>query len=63
MNQFKKARLLAGMDQKELAQKLGVTNVTVSKWENGEMLPKAKRLKEVAAVLNTTIGELLNEGG
>lgn len=61
INSFKKARLIQGMTQVELAEKLGVSTVTVCKWEKGQCFPKAKRLREVAFVLHTTVSELLNE--
>lgn len=61
MNNFKRARLIQGLTQAELAAALGVSAVTVCKWELGRGLPKAKRLKEVASILHTTIPELLDE--
>lgn len=61
MNRFKKARLIAGLTQMELAEKLGVSPVSVHKWETGMGLPRAKRLNEVANTLHTTVSELLDE--
>lgn len=61
MNKFREARLIAGMTQRELADKLGISMVSVSKWESGKGLPKAKRIKEVADALNTTPANLLKE--
>ena len=61
MNSFRRARLIQGMTQAELANALGVSTVTVCKWELGRGLPKAKRLKEVADALHTTVSDLLNE--
>ena len=49
--------------QKELAEELGVTQVTVSSWEHGKSFPSPGRLKQVADVLNTTVEELLKEPG
>ena len=59
MNQIKRARLIAGLTQTELAEKLGVSSVSVHKWEHGESFPNVKRLKQVADALNTTVGDLL----
>ena len=59
MNNFKRARLIAGMTQSELAEKIGVTVVSVHQWESGRNLPKVKRLKSVAEALNTTVEYLL----
>lgn len=61
MNSFRRARLIQGMTQAELADALGVSTVTVCKWELGRGLPKAKRLKEVADTLHTTVSDLLDE--
>lgn len=59
MNAFKKARIVQGLTQVELAKKLGVSSVAVSKWERGTGLPNVKRMKEVADALNLTVNELL----
>ena len=61
MNNFRRARLIQGLTQTELADALGVSKVSVCKWELGRGLPKAKRLPEVARVLHTTVPELLDE--
>ena len=61
LNNFKRARLIAGMTQMELAEKLGVSTVAVHNWECGRNLPKAKRLKDVAHALQTTAAYLLDE--
>ena len=49
------------LTQAELAEKLGVSTVTVHNWECGRNLPKAKRLNDVAIALQTTATELLQE--
>lgn len=61
MNRIKKARLMEGLTQGELAEKLSVSAVTVCKWENGKTFPSAKRLKFVAEALHTTVSDLLEE--
>ena len=61
LNNFKKARLIAGLTQEELADSLGVSRTTVGKWESGHGLPRAKRMREVANALGTTTAELLKE--
>lgn len=38
----------AGMTQKELADKLGVTITTVSRWEKGEYVPSPRCIKKLA---------------
>ena len=61
MNQIRKARLLVGYTQGELAEKLSVSPVTVCKWENGKTFPSVKRLKHVAEVLQITVNELIEK--
>lgn len=62
LNPIKKARILKGIRQKELAERLGVSQVTVCMWEQGKSFPSVTRLKTVAEVLDTTVEELLPEG-
>lgn len=38
----------AGMTQEDLAKKLGVSNVSVSRWERGKAMPSPKYLKKMA---------------
>lgn len=45
---------LKKMSQKDLAEKLGVTEVTVSRWLNGERDPSIETLNRIAEVLDTT---------
>jgi len=61
INKFKRARLISGQTQTEVAEKLGVSAVTVHKWENGESFPRVKRLKSVADVLHVSVADLLEE--
>lgn len=61
INSFKRARLIAGFTQEQLAEMLDVSCVAVSKWENGKTLPTPSRIKEVAQALHTTVAELLND--
>ena len=63
INNFKKARLIADMTQRELADRLNVSAVTIHNWESGRNLPKAKRLNSIACVLNTSVANLLGDDG
>lgn len=64
MNQEKIGRLIAEcrrekkMTQVELADKLGVTDKSVSKWETGKCLPDVSLYKELCNILEITLNEL-----
>lgn len=57
-----KLRKEKGMTQKELAEKLFVSDKAVSKWERGQSLPDITILNPLAEVLDSTPAELLNCG-
>ena len=48
-----------GLTQKELAERLNVTNKAVSKWERGKNFPDLTLLPPLADALGTTVSELL----
>lgn len=47
------------MTQVQLAEKLGVTNKAVSKWETGRCLPDASLFDDICLALGITLNELL----
>lgn len=49
-----------GLTQQQLADKLNLSNKTISKWESGTGSPDISNLAEVAKVLGITVDELLN---
>ena len=49
------------MTQKDLADKLNVTDKTVSRWENGTTLPDVEMLKTIAGVLELDIMEFYKD--
>lgn len=61
LNAIKKARLIAGVTQEQLAARVGVSAGAVSQWETGQSHPNVKRLKVIAGVLGTTVDKLLEE--
>ena len=52
-------RTAQGMTQEQLAQQLGVSNKTISKWEKGMSVPDSEQLIKIAVILETTVSELL----
>ena len=66
MNQIKIGKFIAElrkekeMTQKELADKLGVTDRAVSKWENGRGMPDVSLLRKISEILEITVNELLS---
>lgn len=64
MNQEKIGKFIAscrkeqGMTQVQFAEKLGITNKSVSKWETGRCLPDATLFKDICLLLNISLNEL-----
>lgn len=52
-------RRQAGLTQEVLGEKIGVTNKTVSRWENGNYMPDIEMLQLLAQEFNVSINELL----
>ena len=51
-----------GLTQRQLAEALGVSNRTVSKWECGDGLPELANILPLCALLGVTADELLRSG-
>lgn len=49
-----------GLSQKELADKIHVTDKAISKWETGKGMPDVSLLIPLAEALNISVAELLN---
>ena len=54
-------RRAGNMTQERLAERLGVSRQTVSKWENGEAIPELEKLLELSALFSCTLDALLKE--
>lgn len=52
---LKNAREASGMNQKTMANRIGVKPATVEKWETGKMDPRANRLQMLASLLNVPL--------
>lgn len=48
-----------GMTQKQLAEKLGMSDKSVSKWERGVCLPDVSVYKELCSILGISLNEFL----
>jgi len=47
------------LTQKQLAEKIGVSNKTVSKWETGKVMPDYSVIELLCEVLNISVSELI----
>ena len=65
MNQEKIGKFIAqcrkekNLTQSQLAEKLNITNKTISKWETGRGMPDSSMLLELSKVLDINVNELL----
>ncbi len=53
------ARKKRGLSQEEVAEKLGISRQTVSKWETNETLPDIRQSKRLAVLYGLTLDELV----
>ena len=66
MNQEKIGKFIAtlrkeqNLTQMQLAEKLGITDRAVSKWERGKSLPDVSVMLELCELLHIEVGDLLN---
>ena len=66
MDQIKIGKFIAecrrkqGLTQMQLAEKLGITDRAVSKWENGRSMPDSAIMLDLCMVLKITVTDLLN---
>ena len=58
-NYIYERRCKTGMTQAEMAERLGVTNKAVSKWETGKSKPTTNTLRKMAALFGLSVDELL----
>lgn len=48
------------LTQEQLAEKLGISNRAISKWENGNCIPDASNMPKLCEILNITINDLFS---
>ena len=59
-NTVKQLREAKNLTQAELAQRIGVSSKTISKWETGKGLPDISLLQPLALALGVSVIELMN---
>ncbi len=69
MNQLVTGKFIAlkrkqkNLTQEQLAEKLGVSNKTISKWETGKCMPDYSIVKSLCEELEVTVAELMDAIG
>ena len=59
-NRLLEFRKKSGLSQEELADKLGLSRQSISKWERAEAAPDTDNLIELAKIYNVSLDELIN---
>lgn len=59
-NSLFQARKNCGLSQEEVAEKLGVSRQTVSKWETDETVPDIRQSKKMAVLYHVSLDELID---
>ena len=59
-NSLFNARKKSGLSQEKVAEKLGVSRQTISKWETDETLPDIRQSKKLAVLYHLTLDELID---
>ena len=59
-NSLSAARKKSGLSQEEVAEKLGVSRQTISKWELDETLPDIRQSKRLAVLYHLSLDELID---
>ena len=59
-NNLFQARKKAGLSQEKVAEKLGVSRQTISKWETDETLPDIYQSKRLSSLYNLSLDKLID---
>ncbi len=51
------ARKKCGLSQEDVAEKLGVSRQTISKWETGETLPDIRQSKQMSLLYHVSLDD------
>lgn len=60
-NRLKQLRKSKGLNQTQLAEKIGVSLLTLFRWEKGERAPRVDEVKALAKALGVSEADLLND--
>ena len=58
-NNLFQARKKAGLSQEKVAEKLGISRQTISKWETDETIPDIYQAKKLAKIYHLSLDELI----
>lgn len=58
-NSLFRARKKCGLSQEEVAEKLGISRQTISKWETNETVPDIYQSKKMARLYNVSLDDLI----
>lgn len=59
-NYIARKRREKNLTQEQLAEQMGVSNKTISKWENGKCIPGYNVIESLCQILSITLSELMN---
>lgn len=57
-----KQRKANNLSQEQLAEQLGVTRQSVSKWESGDSYPDMAKIIQICKILNCTLNDIMDDG-
>ena len=61
MEKIKFFREVAGISQRDLANRLGIRQAAVAQWETGKSMPTLANLIQIAETLHVSINDLVDE--
>lgn len=56
---LKALRVNAGLDQREAAEKIGITPETLSNWERAKSFPNVPQICKIEALYNTSYSDII----
>ena len=61
MQKIKFFREVAGISQRDLANRLGISQASVAQWETGKTMPTLANLIQIAETLHVSINDLVDD--